>query len=63
MIRSQDRQNGTDLMLNKFISRTYVPEGGKVSLDYVISQNDALISGMLPLCRLKTVIREKKQGL
>jgi hypothetical protein len=61
MIRSQDRQNGTELMFNKFISRTYVPAGGKVSLDYVISQNDALISGMLPLCRLKTVIGRKNK--
>jgi hypothetical protein len=63
MIRSQDRQNEINLVLNKFISRTYVPECGKVLLDYMISQNDALLSGMLPLCRLKTVIREKKQGL
>jgi hypothetical protein len=60
MIRSQDRQNETDLV---FISRTYVPECCKVLLDYMISQNDALLSGMPPLCRLKTVIREKQQGL
>ena len=50
-------------MLNKFISRMYVLECGKVLLDYMIPQKDALLSGMLPLCRLKTVIREKKQGL
>jgi hypothetical protein len=61
MIRSQDRQNGIDLMLNKFISRMYVPECGKVLLDYMISQKDALLSGMLSLCRLKTVIREKNK--
>jgi len=60
MIRSQDKQNETDLV---FISRTFVPECGKVLLHYMISQNDALISGMPQLCRLKTVIREKKQGL
>jgi hypothetical protein len=62
MTRSQDRQNGTHLVLNKFISRMYVPKCGKVLLDYMISQNDALLSGMLPLCRIKRVIREQKQG-
>jgi hypothetical protein len=47
-------------MLDKFISRTYVPECDKGLLDYMKPQNDALLSGMLTFCRVQTVIREKK---